>query len=234
MTGLIEVLQSFALLVVGLATRALLAVLVIAIGALPIAAALFLVRLMRPAVNRARGIATTEHVRWRRACYYAPGHLWLRPGRENALLIGLDDLAQRLLPEITSFAVPAEGAPLHKGDVMGMLQCGERSITLRSPIDGEVVAVNPRVEADPATVHRDPYRRGWLLAMKPASNEYQTFTTGPGADAWFKQEDRRLSAFLEDRLGLAAADGGQLTMPPHALLSDAAWREMERQFFTAA
>jgi glycine cleavage system H protein len=234
MSGLIDLLQTFGILLVGLIARALLAVLVIAIAALPIAGVLVLVRMTRNARDRARGLLTTGHVRWQQGLYYAPGHLWLKPETDGALLVGMDDLAQRLLPAIDSVSVPEEGMALHKGDALGTLRMGERAITLKSPIDGKVVAVNPRVEADPSTVHRDPYRRGWLVSMKPATIDYQAFSTGTKAEKWFQEEDRRLTVFLEDRLGLAAADGGELTMPPHALLSDAAWQEMERQFFSGA
>ncbi len=232
MSGLIDLLQAFGILIVGLLARALLAVIVIAIGALPIAGVLILVRMSRSALDRARGLLTTGHVRWQQGCYYAPGHLWLKPDAGGALLVGIDDLAQRLLPAIDNVAVTGEGQWLKQGETLGTVTCGERSIALKSPIDGKVVAINPKVRSDPATVHRDPYRRGWLLSMKPGTAAYQSFTTGPDAEAWFKEEDRRLTVFLEERLGLAAADGGELTMPPHALLSDAAWQEMERQFFS--
>ena len=232
MAGLIDLLQSFGILLVGLIARALLALVVIAIGALPIAGVLILVRMSRSALDRARGLLTTGHVRWQQGRYYAPGHLWLKPETGGALLVGMDDLAQRLLPAIDNVAVAGEGMWLKKGETLGTVTCGERSIALRSPIEGKVVAINPKVTSDPSTVHRDPYRRGWLLSMKPGSVDYDAFTTGPRAEVWFKEEDRRLTAFLEDRLGLAAADGGELTMPPHALLSDAAWQEMERRFFS--
>lgn len=232
MAGLIDLLQTFGVLLVGLIARALLAVTVIAIGALPVAGVLILVRMGRHALERARGVESTGHVKWQRDLYYAPGHLWLKPDPDGALLVGMDDLAQRLLPAIDSVSVPVEGAALHRGDPLGTVRMGERAITLKSPIEGKVVAINPRLADDPSKIHRDPYRRGWLVSMRPETLDYQAFTSGPKAEAWFQEEDRRLTAFLEDRLGLAAADGGELTMPPHALLSDEAWREMERSFFS--
>jgi hypothetical protein len=70
---------TLAVVVIGLVVRALLAVLVI--GALLVPLALLVLgwawggRL----VDRLAGLQRLGHVRWRRGCYYTPGHLWLRP-----------------------------------------------------------------------------------------------------------------------------------------------------------
>jgi glycine cleavage system H protein len=35
-----------------------------------------------------------------------------------------------------------------------------------APIGGEVVEVNPDVEADPSLVNTDPYGKGWIFKLK--------------------------------------------------------------------
>jgi len=57
---------------------------------------------------------------------------------------------------------------------------------------------------------------------------------GPASKAWVREENLRLTHFLEARLGMAAADGGTLTAPPSSLLDDAAWREATQAFLQAA
>jgi glycine cleavage system H protein len=35
-----------------------------------------------------------------------------------------------------------------------------------APLSGEIVAVNPKVVAEPETVNEDPYGEGWLLRIR--------------------------------------------------------------------
>jgi glycine cleavage system H protein len=40
---------------------------------------------------------------------------------------------------------------------------------LFSPIAGEVVAINDRLDKEPALVNTDPYGAGWMIKLKPNS-----------------------------------------------------------------
>ena len=57
---------------------------------------------------------------------------------------------------------------------------------------------------------------------------------GAASKLWLRDENVRLTHFLEARLGMAAADGGVLTGPPSTLLSDEAWREAAESFLRTA
>ena len=39
---------------------------------------------------------------------------------------------------------------------------------LFSPIAGEVVAINDRLDKEPALVNSDPYGAGWMIRIKPS------------------------------------------------------------------
>jgi glycine cleavage system H protein len=39
---------------------------------------------------------------------------------------------------------------------------------LFSPIAGEVVAINDRLDKEPALVNSDPYGAGWMIKIKPS------------------------------------------------------------------
>ncbi len=49
-----------------------------------------------------------------------------------------------------------------------------------------------------------------------------------------RAERRRLSSFVEEELGLAAADGGELVAPGPALLGEEGWRKLVASFLHAA
>jgi glycine cleavage system H protein len=41
-----------------------------------------------------------------------------------------------------------------------------------APVSGEVVEVNPEVEADPSLVNTDPYGKGWIFKLKVKDTEH--------------------------------------------------------------
>ena len=44
-------------------------------------------------------------------------------------------------------------------------------VELFSPLEGEVVAVNTRLDKEPALVNTDPYGDGWMIKLKvPGAN----------------------------------------------------------------
>jgi glycine cleavage system H lipoate-binding protein len=185
---------------------------------------------VRQLVDRLAGLRTVGHVRWREGCFYTPDHLWIRPRGLAAVRVGVDDLAQRVLPAIAAVRLPDVGRRVNKGDAVGEIRCVDGAITLRAPIAGVIDSVNPRVAQAPALLHRDPYRRGWLMEMRPEGTPYEGLPAGERARTWLAAEDHRLTAFFEHQLGIAAADGGELMVPPHRLLTPEQWQSVRREF----
>jgi glycine cleavage system H protein len=221
---------TLAVLLIGLVVRALLAVLII--GALLVPLALLVlgweggVRLF----DRLAGLQRLGHVRWRRGCYYTPGHLWLRPRPAGVLRVGLDDVAHRVLPDIASVRLPAPGERLHAGQPLGQIHCSSGTVTLRAPVAGIVANVNERLAERPSLLHADPYRRAWLVEVDPHDDTYRSLPTGERARRWLTAEDARLTEFFEHQLGIAAADGGELIVPPHTLLTADQWQAARSAF----
>jgi glycine cleavage system H lipoate-binding protein len=177
----------------------------------------------------ATGLRRVGHLRWRHGNYYAPGHLWIRQ-LAGRLRVGLDDVAQRILPEIDTVTLPSPGTALKKGDVIGLIRSFSGTVALRAPVPGLVIAVNPAVQRTPSLLHADPYRRAWLVEVAPEGSEYRALPSGRRARAWLAREDGRLTDFFEHQLGIAAADGGELMVPPHRLLSAEQWAAVTREF----
>ena len=210
--------------------RALAAVAIIAAIALPIVGVLLAWQGLQRLGDRASGLRRVGHLRWRRGNYYSPGHLWLQPRGGACVRIGLDDVAQRVLPEIEAVTVPAKGTAVRKGDVLALIRCFSGTVPLRSPVAGVIGAVNDAVRRSPSLLHADPYRRAWLVDVRAVGSEHESLPYGIRARAWLAGEDERLTEFLEHQLGIAAADGGELTVPPHRLLSPEQWDAVRRGF----
>jgi glycine cleavage system H protein len=220
------------LFVLGVVVRGLVAIGIIAAVALPIAAALKGWSWLRAGIDRLAGFERTGDLYWRKGCFYTPGHLWLRPRGEDTLRIGLDDVGQRVLPRIARLRLPDVGTVVTQGDELGRIDCPDDAVVLRAPVSGVVGAVNGRVVKSPGLVHADPYR-AWLVDVRPIDRSYGTLPSGARARAWLLAEEHRLSALIGHELGVAAADGGELTMPAHRLLTPAQLAAMRREFLGA-
>jgi glycine cleavage system H protein len=177
------------------------------------------------------GIRRVGHLLlWRRDSYYTPGHLWLRPMRLQTVRVGVDDVGQRVLGDAASIALPEAGTQIRQGEPIADILCGRDHVVLRAPFAGTIAAANPRLVNTPALLHRDPYRRGWVVEITRPEDRFDGFVAGGRASAWLANEEQRLTGFFERALGVAAADGGELIQtPPQALTGDQ-WRVIRAAF----
>jgi glycine cleavage system H lipoate-binding protein len=199
--------------------------------ALAVLAALGLVvaRIFRAARNRAAGLERVDGLFFKPDLYYAPGHLWLGR-RDGVLRLGIDDLAQRLLPEPHSIELPARGRELKAGEVAAVLICGYKRVEIRCPTAGTVVGANEALAHDPTLFRRDPYSRGWLFELQPADAAWQQLPIGAAARTWLRAEASRLARFAETELGVGAADGGEFTLLMANALPGSKWDAMLAAF----
>lgn len=97
---------------------------------------------------------------------YTKDHEWLMPESDGCALIGITDYAQKSLGDITFIEMPAVGDYFSAGDAFGVVDSVKAASDLYMPVDGEVIAVNAAIEAEPEKVNNDPYSAGWLIKIK--------------------------------------------------------------------
>lgn len=233
MQTVIEILQAVAVFLAGVVARLGLFLAVVALLVLPALVIALVVRAVRARRQKALGIRRVAGFLFRPDVFYAPGHTWLHPRKGGTLEVGLDDLAQRLLTSVTLAELPRPGTRVKRGDVVATLHGGGRAVRIRSPIAGEIAGVNAAVLRDPGLVKSDTYDRGWLVAIAPAESTYAELPRGEGAESWLRRESARWNAFLEHRLGFAAADGGELLSPAPWLVGEEGWKALTAEFLEA-
>lgn len=231
MEALMDVLGKVLIVGAGLTLRFVLAIAILAAVAAPILAIMVAIRRVGLVRDRVRGIAHIGWLTWQRALQYAPGHTWLRTETAELLRVGLDDLAQRLVPAGATLRLAPVGTFLRRGDMLADVAWNGRHARILSPADGVVLRANGEVERSPRLLHHDPYGRGWLAELRPQSSDYSKLRSGDAASHWLVHEERRLDHALEMRLGIAAADGGEMTMPATALLEPDDWQAVAHEFF---
>lgn len=234
MTSAIEILQSAGVFIAGAAARLGLFLAMLAVLVLPALAIALAIRAVSSRRQKALGLRRVAGLLFRPDVSYAPGHTWLRRraggGVSGALEIGIDDLAQRLLPSVTAVEVPRPGTIVARGETLAILHGGGRAITIPAPIAGTIAGVNAGVVRDPSLVKREGYGRGWLVALAPSDPSFDALPRGADAESWLAHESARWSRFVEERLGFAAADGGELLAPAPWLLGEEGWKALTATF----
>ncbi len=222
--------QNAIIMVVGLAVRFLVAVTILAAIVGVIVLVLEGWKGATAWRRRLTGVGYAGSVAWLENAYYSPWHTWLAPAGEGTAKIGLDPLAERLLPHATRLEVVAPGTCVRAGEPFAQLAAGPRTLTLRAPADAMVIGVSHHAARMPRVVAREPYRRGWLAVVAARTEAYASLRHGPGAAYWLRAEEQRMQHRFEDTLGYAAADGGDLVAPGMELLTDEQWNRLVREF----
>ncbi len=230
MTGALETASVF---LAGLLVRFALLILLAAAFAVPILLALRAWVGAKAAWQRAHGVRSLAGLPWRSSVRYTPNHSWLAD-RGESVRVGLDGLAQWLLGPLRQVALPAVGVEVREGEAIGTVVSQQRQATLVAPISGRVTAVNRKLAFDPSRAAGDPYLSGWLYAVTPGDRRWEALPSGEPARQWFRAEAERLHQLLDQKLGLAAADGGELLLPQASSLPEAEWRSLARAFLRSA
>ena len=100
---------------------------------------------------------------------YTAEHEYVKPTADAAVVtVGITDFAQGELGDVVFVELPKVGAKFSKMQVFGTIEAVKAVSELFSPLAGEVVAVNPALDSDPAVINRDPYGEGWMIRLKLA------------------------------------------------------------------
>lgn len=125
--------------------------------------------------------------------YHPTDHTWAK--REGDLVrIGMDDLGQETTGDMAHLSLRALGDAVRHGDQLGSLEAQKFVGPLRSPVCGEIVAVNEALGAEPRLINTDPYGEGWVVLLRPEPHglaDLEALLSGDAAVAWFEAEIER-------------------------------------------
>jgi glycine cleavage system H protein len=89
----------------------------------------------------------------------------------EVLVIGITDYAQGELGDVVYVELPQVGAACGANDVFGTIEAVKAVSELFSPLAGEIVEVNGRLDAEPSLVNSDPYGDGWMIKMRVSGGD---------------------------------------------------------------
>jgi glycine cleavage system H protein len=99
---------------------------------------------------------------------YSKDHEWVQADTDT-IRIGITDYAQAQLGDIVFIELPAVGSTFSAGNEFGTVESVKAASEIFTPIDCEVVKVNPKLEDAPEIVNTDPYNEGWMIEVKAAN-----------------------------------------------------------------
>jgi glycine cleavage system H protein len=100
---------------------------------------------------------------------YTEEHEYVRKSKDGTVEIGITDYAQGELGDVVYIELPKVGTTFGKHDVFGTIEAVKAVSELFAPVGGEVVAINERLDKEPALVNTDPYGAGWMIRVKPSN-----------------------------------------------------------------
>ena len=147
---------------------------------------------------------------------YHRGHTWTRKESDGTYSVGLDEFAARLFGIPDSMELPNPGDRVFVNGTAWRIRKDGDFIRVLSPVEGEVVAVEPAGEE-------------WTLRIKPPA-KFRTdhLLKGSEVKAWMIRELERLEIALGSRENLmpALADGGALVQDLAAEYPGLAWSDV--------
>jgi glycine cleavage system H protein len=164
---------------------------------------------------------------------YHPGHGWAMRERKNVVRVGIDDFAARLAGKIEAIELPKPGQWLRQGQRSWKLFRNGQAAEMVSPIEGEVLEVNPEVIKDPSLLRRDPYGEGWLMTLHVPDEEgtSRNFIPRDLIGGWMESVAEKLYMRQPALAGAVAADAGRPVEDLAEALGESNWQELTNEFF---
>jgi len=165
--------------------------------------------------------------------FVSSGHLWLQKAQNGLLKIGIDEFILKAFGKLNLIPIKNEGEFVNKGEPLLKAAFGNRTILLRSPIEGKINFVNKNLGSK---IVDDCYGDDWALMIEPKSNNLNEFKKSSEAINWLHEEFIRFKDFITAKsndpqlAGVTLQDGGNIVEGVLRSFDDSTIKEFEEQF----
>lgn len=115
-------------------------------------------------------MASAEDFKVPEGLYYSKGNMYVKV-EDDIVVVGLTDYGQHLAKKIVFVELPLVDDEVSQDEPIGTIESGKWSGPIESPISGEVIEVNDRLEDEPSLLNEDPYGEGWIAKIRPSNLE---------------------------------------------------------------
>ncbi|HDS00921.1 MAG TPA: glycine cleavage system protein GcvH [candidate division Zixibacteria bacterium] len=96
---------------------------------------------------------------------YSKEHEWVKVDGDTAT-IGITDYAQGELGDVVFVELPEAGEEFKQMDAFGTIEAVKAVSELYTPVSGEIVEINEKLEDEAGLVNQDCYGDGWMIKIK--------------------------------------------------------------------
>lgn len=115
-------------------------------------------------------------------------HEWIDLNNDIAT-IGITNHAQESLGDIVFIELPEIGKIVSSGNEVSVIESVKAASDIYSPVDGEIIEINEKLNEDPPLINRDPEKSGWIFKLKiKDSSQINNFMTLVEYNEFLKQE----------------------------------------------
>lgn len=101
------------------------------------------------------------------AWFFLDHDMWCRPRADGSVEVGVTAFGIHLCGDFYMCRPKPAGTVLTQGETVAVAELSKAVVSIRTPVSGRVVEVNPLLADTPELVHREPYGRGWLVRIAP-------------------------------------------------------------------
>lgn len=119
---------------------------------------------------------------------YTKEHEWIRVDQSIGT-IGITDYAQKELGDVVFVELPKQGDHVTANEPFGTVESVKAVSEVYSPVSGEVVAINTKLQDAPEKLNADPHGDAWLIRIKLDDHrETEALMTAEQYQAYLNEE----------------------------------------------
>ncbi len=97
---------------------------------------------------------------------YTKEHEWALDRGDSVVTMGITDHAQELLTDIVYVELPKIGKKVKQMETVAVVESVKSVSDVYSPVSGEVIEVNSRLENAPELINKDAFGEGWIARIR--------------------------------------------------------------------
>jgi glycine cleavage system H protein len=105
--------------------------------------------------------------------YDTDSNTWVKFQDDGAATIGVNTILAWLGGGITSVSFKPVGTVVERGKGVGAIESPRHFDTVRSPVTGRILEINPALAGNPRLLNHDPYGGGWFAKLEPLKKEQE-------------------------------------------------------------
>ncbi len=114
--------------------------------------------------------------------YHVDSNVWARLEADGVVTVGMTSCACTLAGQLVAATPKKVGKAVEQKQTICTVESGKWVGPVKTPVSGQLVAINEAAIERPALVNEDPYGQGWLAKIQPSRWEAEQASLVTGAE----------------------------------------------------